>query len=211
MKIVAFVPIKFYSQRLSNKNFLLLDNKPLCSHIFDTLNKVDRIDEIYVYCSNSKIINNIPNNVNFLQRSNQLDSNETLGIELYQDFCSTVDADIYILAHATSPFISVNSINKGIDSILIDNYNSSLSVKQVNNFVWYQGKPLNYSINHIPRTQTIEPIYIETSGFYIFKQEVITKLNTRIGDNPYLVIVDNKEGTDIDTEEDFVTAQYMIG
>ena len=43
-----------------NKNFLLLDNKPLCQYIFDTLNKVDRIDEIYVYCSNSKIMNCIP-------------------------------------------------------------------------------------------------------------------------------------------------------
>ena len=62
MKIVAFVPIKFYSQRLENKNFLLLDNKPLCSHIFDTLNKVERIDEIYVYCSNSNIMNCIPMN-----------------------------------------------------------------------------------------------------------------------------------------------------
>jgi len=210
MKIVAFVPIKFYSQRLENKNFLLLDNKPLCSHIFDTLNKVERIDEIYVYCSNSKIMNCIPNNIKLLTRSSTLDSNNTLGIELYQDFCSRVSADIYILAHATSPFISYQSINKGLDSILIDNYDSSLSVKQVNNFVWYQAKPLNYSINHIPRTQTIEPIYLETSGFYIFKQEVINKLYTRIGDNPYLVIVDNKEGIDIDTEEDFVIAQHMI-
>jgi len=210
MKIVAFVPIKFYSQRLENKNFLLLDNKPKCSHIFDTLNKVERIDEIYVYCSNSKIMNCIPNNIKLLTRSSTLDSNNTLGIELYQDFCSRVSADIYILAHATSPFISYQSINKGLDSILIDNYDSSLSVKQVNNFVWYQAKPLNYSINHIPRTQTIEPIYLETSGFYIFKQEVINKLYTRIGDNPYLVIVDNKEGIDIDTEEDFVIAQHMI-
>ena len=210
MKIVAFVPIKFYSQRLSNKNFLLLDNKPLCKYIFDTLNKVDRIDEIYVYCSNSKIMNCIPNNIKLLTRSSILDSNDTLGIELYQDFCSRVSADIYILAHATSPFISYQSINKGLDSILIDNYDSSLSVKQVNNFVWYQGKPLNYSINHIPRTQTIEPIYLETSGFYIFKQEILTKLHTRIGDKPYLVTVNNKEGIDIDTEEDFVIAQQMI-
>lgn len=210
MKIVAFVPIKFYSQRLENKNFLLLDNKPLCGHIFDTLNKVERIDEIYVYCSNSNIMNCIPNNIKLLSRSSTLDSNDTLGIELYQDFCSRVSADIYILAHATSPFISYQSINKGLDSILIDNHDSSLSVTKVNNFVWYQGKPLNYSISNIPRTQTIEPIYLETSGFYIFKQEVINKLYTRIGDNPYLVIVDNKEGIDIDTEEDFVIAQHMI-
>ena len=210
MKIIAFVPIKFNSQRLKNKNFLLLNNKPLCQYIFDTLNQVDLIDDIYVYCSNSKIKEYIPNNIKYLNRDTRLDSNETLGIELYNDFASKIDADIYILAHATSPLIHFNSINKGLHAILNQEYDSSLSVKEIRNFVWFNNNTLNYSLNSIPRTQTIEPIYIETSGFYIYKKEVLTKLNTRIGNNPYFVKVDYKEAIDIDTEDDYKLAISIL-
>lgn len=208
MKIVAFVPIKFHSERLKNKNFLNIKNKPLCWHIFNVLLEIDIIDDIYVYCSNKDIVNYIPENITYLERSSDLDSNNTLGMEIYKDFCSKIEADIYVLAHATSPFIKSESIINGLNNIINYKYDSSLSVKEIKNFIWFENKPLNYELDNIPRTQTIEPIYQETSAFYIFRKELINK-SRRIGFNPYFVITTGKESIDIDTYDDYQLAKSI--
>ena len=95
MKVVAFVPIKFNSQRLENKNILPLGKYPLCWYIFDTLKQVNHIDEIYVYCSDEKIQKYIPNDIKFLKRSNNLDTHETIGLDIYKSFANQIKADVY--------------------------------------------------------------------------------------------------------------------
>ena len=209
MKIVAFVPIKYHSERLPNKNFLLIGNQPIYKYIFNTLLELSEIiDEIYVYCSNPEIMEELPSNIKFLKRDIQLDSNQTLGIELYTDFCQRIDSDIYILAHATSPFLSSNSILDSLNLVLSENtnYDSALSVKKIQNFVWYKNKPLNYNLQHIPRTQTIEPIFVETSGFYIFQKKHLLHDKKRIGEHPFLMELNSTESIDIDNLEDYLLA-----
>ena len=207
MKVVAFVPIKYNSERLKHKNFLPLNGKPLCYHIFNTLKQISSIDDIYVYCSNKDILQILPDNIKFLLRDKELDSDKTLGIELYQDFCNRVESDIYILCHATSPFIKSNSINIGLDNVLNNSiYDSSFSAKKEQNFAWYKNKPINYNTSYIPKTQNLEPIYIETSAFYIFNKNIINS-GKRIGNNPYLVITDLCESVDIDYFDDYLLAQ----
>ena len=58
---------------------------------------------------------------------------------------------------------------------------------------------MNYDLNHIVRTQDIENIYIETSGFYIFQKDLISK-NRRVDENPYMEVVENLEAIDIDEQ-----------
>jgi len=205
MKIVAFVPIKLKSQRLPHKNILLLGNNPLCSYIFDTLLTVKNqgyIDEVHVYCSDPKIKNYINDKIIFTKRPSKLDTNEMKGLEIYKSFMNNVYADVYILCHATSPFIKAESIIKGITSVTKDNYDSAFSVQKIKTFSWYKNKVLNYNLNDIPRTQDIEPIYIETSAFYVFKRNVLI-CNRRIGIIPKMIITDIKESIDIDTKDDF--------
>lgn len=209
MKIIAFVPIKFNSSRLKNKNFLKLGEKYLCSYIFETLLKIDTIDQIYVYCSNEEIINYIPKNIIFLKRNNNLDSDQTIGMDIYQQFIKEIDSDIYILAHATSPFISKESIEQGIDALVNKQYDSAFSVKEEKTFTWYQNKPLNYNLDLIPRTQNLESIFLETSAFYIFNRDVITK-KKRIGNNSKMIITKFPEYIDIDTQDDFNLAAKIV-
>ena len=45
MKVSVVVPIKLNNERLPNKTFLRLHNKPLCEHIFDTLVKFKQMME----------------------------------------------------------------------------------------------------------------------------------------------------------------------
>ena len=169
MKRVAFVPIRLNSQRVEGKNLRMLGGQPLMTYLLRSLAAAKNIDEVYVYCSDSTISDFLPEGVKFLKRDERLDSNTTLGAEIYDAFTAEVDADIYILAHATSPFIRTATIEDAVARVESGEYDSAFSAERVQTFAWWEGKPLNYSLEHVPRTQDLEPVYVETSAFFIFQ------------------------------------------
>lgn len=209
MKRVAFVPIRLNSQRVVGKNLRELGGRPLLTHILDALAAAENIDEVYVYCSSPAIREFLPEGVKFLQRDARLDSNETLGAEIYDAFTSEVDADIYILAHTTSPFIRTATIEEALRKVECEGYDSAFSAKKEQSFAWYEGQPLNYSLSHIPRTQDLEAVYVETSAFFIFRRDVWREQHRRIGDKPYIAVTDRIESIDIDYPDDFLLAEAI--
>lgn len=206
MKIVALVPIKLNSQRLANKNILPIAGHPLCWHICNSLLMVEEINEIYVYCSDEQVTQYLPKGILFKQRDKHLDGDTIKGFDIYSEFIKEIDADVYVLAHTTSPFIKVESIENALAHIISGENDSAFSAERVQTFSWYKGKPINYNINDVPRTQDIEPVWVETSAFYMFKKEVFTEYHRRIGFNPYIQEVTGLEAMDIDEKSDYELA-----
>lgn len=206
MKVVAFVPIKLNSQRLPHKNILPIAGHPLCWHLCNSLLKANGIDEVYVYCSDEEVTKYLPEGVIFKQRDKRLDEDLVKGFDIYQGFISEVDADIYVLAHTTSPFIKVSSIENALLHIRLGENDSAFSAERIQTFAWYQGKPINYDLNDVPRTQDMEPIWVETSAFFMFRKEVFTDYHRRIGFKPYIQEVSGLEAVDIDEKKDYELA-----
>lgn len=210
MKTVAFVPIRLNSKRVVGKNLKMLGDKPLMCYVLKTLAKVKGVDEVYCYCSNEDVIKYLPEGVKFLKRPEYLDRDETLGKEIYEEFTKTIDADVYILAHTTSPFMKKETFDNALHKIINEDYDSAFSAEKIQTFAWYKGKTLNYDLKEIPRTQTIEPVYVETSAFFMFKRDVWKVHKQRIGFKPYMALVDKIEGVDIDWPEDFEFAEKIL-
>ena len=167
MRTVAVVPMKLNSQRLPGKNIKAFTNgKSLCWYILSTLLQVKGIQEVYVYCSSPEIQAYIPERVRYLPRGKDLDQDSTKMNQVLRRFAADVPADIYVMTHATAPFIRPESIQKGLDAVLSGAYDSALAVKELQDFLWKDGKPWNYQLDNIPRTQDLPPLYQETSGFY---------------------------------------------
>ena len=207
MRFTALVPLKRDSSRLPNKNFLKLAGRPLAYHIFNALLKVASIDRVCVFSSSNEFMEHIPDGVEYVQRDPKLDLDSVRGLELLRVFAETVDSDYYILAHATSPFLTTASIQKGVDGIRSGEYDSALAVQDIKKYFWYDGRPVNYDINDIVQTQYIQPVMIETSGFYMFSRDDILVRSRRIGDNPLLVTMGHIEGLDIDDYAEYDTAR----
>ena len=128
MKIVAIVPMKLNNRRLPQKNTKSFTNgKPLCYYILSTLLTVEEIDEVYVYCSNFDIKEFIPDGVKYLKRSETLDQDTTSMTEVLTCFTKDVPADVYVMTHTTAPFISRESIKKGLDAVLSGEYDSTFA------------------------------------------------------------------------------------
>jgi CMP-N-acetylneuraminic acid synthetase len=203
MKTVALVPIKLNSQRLPHKNILPIAGHPLCWHICNSLVKAKGIDEVYVYCSDEEVTKYLPDGAKFKQREKWLDGDMVKGFDIYREFIKEVDADVYVLAHTTSPFIMVESIENALSHILNGENDSAFSAERIQTFAWYKGEPINYDLNDVPRTQDMEPIWVETSAFFMFKKEIFTVHNRRIGFNPYIQEVSGIEALDIDEKKDY--------
>ncbi len=208
MKTVAWIPMKLNNERLPNKNTLMLGDKPLCRHLLDTLTSVKGIDEIYVFCSREEIIDYLPEGVKFLKRSEELDKPTTQHFEIVDAFMSQVDADVYVNAHVTTPFLKASTIQDGLDKVLSGEYESAHAVLPMRSHFWYKNEPLNFTRFDIPKTQDLEPLY-EDCVFFIYKREVRTEQHTRYSKNPYFMLCSIFEAIDIDYPEDFQLAQAV--
>ncbi len=209
-KTVAFVPVKLNNQRLPGKNTKSFEGgSPLISYILNTLTQVRGLDAAYVYCSSEEIIPYLPKGIQFLKRDERLDLQSTPILEVIRSFCTDVDAECYLMTHATAPFLSAATMEKGLRAVASGEYDSAMTVRRLNEFVWLDGKPL-YDNTHIPRTQDIGNLFAETTGMYIFPKELIMEQGRRTGDHPCLLEVDFAEACDINEPFDFEIAQLVL-
>ena len=146
----------------------------------------------------------------FLKRPEELDSDNTNFTQIFESFVSEIDADIYIYAHATAPFIKQETITECVDKVVSGAYDSAFTAVKIQDFLWQDNNPLNFDSTNIPRSQDLAPVYRETSGIYVFKKEVFTKYRRRIGIHPYIKEVGYKESIDINYPEDMVLAEAML-
>lgn len=209
MKIAAIVPLKLKSRRLPNKNFLNLGGKPLAYHIFESLSNVDYISEIYCYTSQPQVLRLLCEGIRLLPRPESLDSDNTKANELFRYAVQKVDADVIIICHATGPYISTASIQKGLNAVRSSDYDCALSVERHQTYCWYDSRPLNYDPFDMSQTQDLKPVLAETSGFYIFRKKDYLESGTRINGKPFFVDVSFKESIDIDEPKDFILASFL--
>lgn len=209
MKISALVPLKLKSRRLPNKNFLRLGDRPLSYHIFDTLTKIDLLQNIYCYTSQPQVLSLLPEKIELLMRPKRLDADSIKANELFKYAIENIDSEYILICHATGPYIKEESIEKGILAIESGEYDCAFSVEKIQTYAWYDNKPLNYNPENMAQTQDLIPVFAETSGFYIFRKDDYLKNNTRIGKKPFFVEVGIKEAIDIDEPKDLSLATQL--
>lgn len=209
-KIIAVMPIKLNNERLPGKNTMMLGSKHLLQYELDNLLEIAEIEQIYVYCSSDEICQFLPDNIVYKKRPPYLDLPTSNFTQIFQSFMKEHEADIYVYAHATAPFIKKETMQECINAVLNGRYDSAFCAEKIQDYLWSEGIPLNFNASNIPRSQDLKPVYRETSGIYVFKKEVFQKKLRRIGDMPYIKQVSFKEAVDINTIEDFKLAEALI-
>lgn len=88
-----------------------------------------------------------------------------------------VDADIYMVSHATSPFVSVEHVEECINAVVSGEYDSSFTAEKIQKLLWTKNNtPFNFDPENVPRTQDLEPIFDEVSAAYVFAKETFFKV-----------------------------------
>lgn len=214
LKFFALVPSKLNSVRLREKNIQDLGGKPLLNYVIKTLDQVNDVEKIVLQSSSDHVLKFVEDKltkIEFQKRPIELDSDSTSAQDFIKYFCKNYECDYVILLHITSPFITKETIQSCIDVIKEGAFDSSFAAIQHQNFAWYKNSPLNYDpLKPIPRTQDLEPIILEQTGFYIFGREFFLNHGKRIGRKPFIKFLEFPENLDIDTLEDLNLARFVL-
>ena len=211
MKIVALIPIKSKSKRVKNKNFKIINKKPLYHFLLSKLKRCN-FDEIFID-SDSPIIEKYckKNNFKFIKRLPELALDSANGNDLLNYHAKIINADIYFQLFITAPLLKVETINKCISLLKKSKtHDSILTVNKIYSWFWSNGKPVNYDPKILPRSQDAKPIIQETTGLYGITKKSLIKRKCRIGYNPKFYPVSNSESLDLDTEEDFNYLKFIL-
>lgn len=204
------MPIKLNNERLPGKNTKLLGEKPLLQYELDSLKETKMLDGIHVFCSDDSITAFLPDGVTFVRRPDYLDLPTSNFNQIFDCFMEAHDADIYVYAHATAPFVTVETMRQCIEAVRSGEYDSAFCATKIQDYLWQDGEPMNFDATNVPRSQDLKPIYRETSGVYVFTKEVYQKYHRRIGRKPFVKELSFKEAVDINNPEDFDLAAALL-
>lgn len=210
MKIVAFTPSRLNSQRLPKKNIKMLGRVPLVNYALMTMNKVELIDEIVLFASEPTICDFIKKGVKykFLMRPVSLDTHGARVQDLIREFLKACEADIIVMFHITSPFLRSETIADCVNKVTNEGYDSAFTALLVNKRCWFRGSILNETGKNDDKSKR-RPVVVEHS-LYVFKKHIFEENQNRISKNCYIKYVDQFEGHDIDTPEEFRVAELMV-
>ncbi len=216
MTVAAFVPMRHHSVRVAEKNFRLMNGKPLYHYIMETLLSVPEIDQVVVDTDSPVVIEGLAKDfptVKTLLRPEHLRADDVPMNEILMYDTSQIRADWYLQTHSTNPLLKASSISSALQALQNKSYmyDSLFSVTEVKKRYWDQlGRPINHNQNILLRTQELPPIYEENSCLYVFTREVLEKKHTRIGDRPMLFPIDPREAQDIDDMYEFKLTEMMM-
>tara|TARA_Y100000590_G_scaffold323369_1_gene366451 strand:- start:177113 stop:177772 length:660 start_codon:yes stop_codon:yes gene_type:complete len=210
--ISAYLFIKEESERVPNKNFVEVGGKPLFQWIIETLQKVNRIDQIVINTDAPQILSSdllkASHKFQVIEREEKLRGNKITANQLIESDIEKFSNKLILNVHVTTPFLSVETIDKGIDLILNSSSGSIFGVNEIyHRFYDSKLNPVNHDPKDLVPTQQLSPLYMENSSLYIFKKESFEKHGNRIGPDSKIIEVPKLEALDIDTEEDLILAK----
>lgn len=137
-------------------------------------------------------------------------SSECSGSEFFRHLGEVTDTDIFIYSPCTSPFVKPETFTKCINAYLDrGKFDCISTVSEVKEFLWLDGKPLNYNPLNAPNSQNLPDVVALNFGVTVVGKEDLIRNRNIIGKNPRFVKTSDIEAIDIDTPLDFYIAEQI--
>lgn len=215
MKIAAVIPVRKGSQRVKDKNLRPFAGTSLLEIKLNMLLKVPEIDSIVVNTNSEAAIELVEEDylgtkVTYHRREEYYASSQCSGSEFFKHLAEVTDTDVFIYTPCTSPFVKPETVSKCIRQFLAHpEYDCLATVRSVKEFLWLDGKALNYDPLHAPNSQNLPNIVALNFGTTVVNRQTIIENCNIIGKKPQFVLTDEIESVDIDTPLDFYLAEQM--
>lgn len=218
--ISVFLPCRAGSQRVPKKNILPIGkyNLGLTEIKLHQLEKVPLVSEVVLSTDDEVLINELPDygfsKLKIVRRSAYLATSSIPTDKLVKHAAEITAENIIMWTHVTSPFYNTSHYTNAIDKYFsnLNQFDSLMTVHQINEFIWKDGKPMNYDRSEVkwPATQNLDPLFIVDSCCFIAAKTIYQENCDRIGAVPYLAKNNGLSGFDIDWPEDYEIAKTII-
>lgn len=213
--VTAMVPMRHSSERVPGKNYRPLGGVPLYHHIVRALLAVPEVTTVVIDTDSPTIFEDAAAafpDVVLLERPEHLRAGEIPMNDVLLHTTSQVPSDLYLQTHSTNPFLTAETIRRGLRELLDagDTYDSLFGVSRIQARLWDKHtRPVNHDPKVLLRTQDLDPIYLENSTMYVFSPDTLRTYGNRIGARPLMFEVPPEESVDIDEESDFTLAEQL--
>lgn len=218
MKKIGIIPLRKDSKGIPGKNNKKIAGRPLFSWVL-TESIFSDLDAVYVFTNDTAIISYIEREYHWTNKvfallRNEENANDTAPTESTMlEFSAQIkhDYDVLCLLQATSPLTLAADINAVLDKIIIEKYDSALTVVKTHRFTWNSnGTPQNYDVYNRPRRQDFKGLLIENGAVYATKKELFLHSNNRVSGNIGLVEMPEETLMEIDSLSDWNIVENLL-
>jgi CMP-N-acetylneuraminic acid synthetase len=217
-ELVALLPMKAHSERVSGKNFRPLGGKPLYRWMLDTLLSIPRIDAVVINTDARALLELDPalraDRVLVRDRRPEICGDLVSMNRIIEDDVRAVPSEAYLMTHTTNPFLSVETIGRALEAYREacagGQADSLFSVNRLQTRLYRRdGSAVNHDPDNLVRTQDLEAWFEENSCLYLFSGDSFAKSGARIGSRPLLFETPGLESVDIDEPDDWRLAEAL--
>ena len=212
--MLAIIPAREGSKRVVGKNIRPLGGIPLIAHTIKAAIKSKKIDRVIVSTDSQSIADismEYGAEVPFL-RPKSIARDETVMLDVFKYILERLKIengeiiDSFVALQPTSPFRNSSDIDSAIELFCNNNTDSVISfTKEAHPPEW------NRIINHDSTFSNFitEEIYRFNGAVYVYKSELI-KNSLMYNDTSLAYVIPEERSLDIDTENDFMYAEFLI-
>lgn len=212
---IAFIPVRGGSKSIKNKNIKKINNRPLIYWVLDALTDCKQIDKVVVSTDSDEIRNTVNEygnkNILVINRSKEVSTDYASTESVMLEFANSYEFENIILVQATSPLLSKEDIENGLEEY--ENADSVLSVVNQKRFIWSNTKnsqPINYDYLNRPRRQDFDGFFVENGAFYITSKKLLLKNECRISGKINAVVMDEESYYEIDEPSDWSIIENLL-
>ncbi len=117
-----------------------------------------------------------------------------------------------MFTHCTNPLVSLETYSKFLKKFysLRNKYDSFNSVTNLNEFIYFKRKPINFNPSKAPNSQDLPETFKLNFAMNIITTKKMSKKKSLLGDKPYYFKLSELEGFDINTKLEFEYAQFLF-
>jgi len=214
-EFTALIPLKGNSQRVPGKNLRPLAGRPLFHWICLALKESAYISGIAIDTDSDEVevaVNAFDAEITVLRRPESLQGDTMSVNRLIEWQLSQLPGDLFIQTHATSPLLASTTIDGALAKFVSDDECDSLFTVTRHQARMYHpdGTAINHDPEELIQTQDLVPVYEENSCLYAFSRKSFEATGRRIGVCPAMFETPHPDNVDIDTEDDFSYAAYLM-
>jgi N-acylneuraminate cytidylyltransferase len=220
MSSLAIIPARGGSKRIPRKNIRIFLGKPIIAYSIEAALKSEAFDEIMVSTDDkeiARIAKEYGARVPFF-RSESLSSDITMTVPVlievldkYKEFGKYFD---YICClYPCAPFVTADHLKEGMGLLINSDVDAVLPIvkfsypPQRGLVIKNKRVAMLHQENYDVRSQDFEPYYHDAGQFYCLKSNSLRKERRLFCENTLPLIMQESEVQDIDTEDDWNTAE----
>lgn len=212
----ALIPVRAGSRRIKNKNTQPFAGSNLLIHKIRQLKKVAEIDKIIVSSDSDLMLQMaIDEGVNIHKRALEYADEKTKSFgEMVEYVVGDIETDYICWTPCVCPLVDENIISSMIKKFkqeleFSEKYDSMVSASLLKEYLWYNGKTVNYSIDKHVKSQDLPDYFIIINGCFISSKINILHNKFCYGYKPYIYEVSKIQSIDIDDEYDLEIARIL--